>query len=364
MAVARLITKITIHMTKFRHIINHKARAGKGQYSQKLNQAHESYEQFAFFAPALCYVILYLSYDQRAGRLPNSMAPHNMHRMKIRSLLHTCLLVLLIAPLNGCGTARIDARRDLAQDIAGQGALQRRVIQANGFDLTTFSKITQAGEAATIYIEGDGLAWRSRREPSNDPTPTNPVALHLAQADMSANVIYLARPCQYTRGDACAKTYWTHKRFAPEVIETMNAALDTIVSAHHIRGVRLVGFSGGGAVAALLAARRTDVIDLRTVAGNLDIDAHSRLHDISPLSGSLNPVREAARLRDIPQHHFISMDDNIVPARVYQSYAQALGATPCLHHSVINGAAHEKGWDKKWAQLQGISPACTAPIER
>lgn len=305
--------------------------------------------------------ILKLCPEGSALAKPTRTSQHAV--MKIQRLPYVLLLTLLIPPLGACGTTSVDTRRDLAQNIATQGALQKRVVQTHGFDLTTFSKFAQAGDTATVYIEGDGLAWRSRRAPSNDPTPTNPLALHLAQADRSANVIYLARPCQYTRGSACDKAYWTGRRFAPEVINAMNAALDDILATHNIRGVRLVGFSGGGAVAALLAARRHDVIDLRTVAGNLDIDTHSRLQNISPLSGSLNPAHDAARLRTIPQHHFIGGEDKVVPFGVYQAYAHALQATPCLHYSVIEGVAHEKGWDEKWAQLQGITPSCTAPIE-
>ncbi len=318
----------------------------------------------AFFAPryVIWNTILKLCPEHRA--LAKQCATPQHVGMKTQHLLHVCLLALMIAPLNGCGTASVDNRRDLAQNIAGQGHLQKQVIQTHGFDLTTYGKFKEASAPVSVYIEGDGLAWRSRSQPSNDPTPTNPVALHLAQADTSANVIYLARPCQYTRGNACDKAYWTSKRFAPEVISAMNNALDNIMAAHHLRGVRLIGFSGGGTLAALLAARRQDVIDLRTVAGNLDIDTHSRLHNVSPLSGSLNPAHEAANLRVIPQHHFIGGDDDVVPPSIYQSYAAALGATPCLHHSIINGATHESGWDKKWAQLQGISPSCTAPIER
>ena len=321
-------------------------------------------DNFAFFSMAAQYEIHYLNYVQPVAWLAKRNRTPQHAVMKTHRLLCACLLILLIPPLSACGTARVETRRDLAQNIARQGALQKHIVQTQGFDLTIFSRLSQAAAPATIYIEGDGLAWRSRYEPSSDPTPTNPVALHLAQADTSANVIYMARPCQYTRGPACDKTYWTARRFAPEVISAMNAALDDIVSAHHIHGVRLAGFSGGGTVAALLAARRTDVIDLRTVAGNLDIDAHSRLHNVSPLQGSLNPIHDAARLRHIPQHHFIGMDDKIVPASINQSYAQALGTTPCLQHSVIAGATHESGWHEKWAQLQGITPSCTAPIEQ
>jgi hypothetical protein len=44
-------------------------------------------------------------------------------------------------------------------------------------------KKTAPTREAHLYIEGDGYAWKNRHEPSNDPTPMNPVAMRLAAAD-------------------------------------------------------------------------------------------------------------------------------------------------------------------------------------
>jgi pimeloyl-ACP methyl ester carboxylesterase len=131
----------------------------------------------------------------------------------------------------------------------------------------------------------------------------------------------------------------------------MDNALTQVTQTAGTHGVEFIGFSGGGAVAALLAARRQDTLSLRTVAGNLDHAAHSALHNVSPLSGSLNPPQDAARLRAIPQHHFTGAEDKNVTAAIYQSYAAALGQTPCLRHTIVPGAGHEKGWTAHWTSL-------------
>lgn len=133
------------------------------------------------------------------------------------------------------------------------------------------------GDVLRVYIEGDGHAWQSRTRPSADPTPHNPVGLRLALADPSpAPLLYLARPCQYARGEVlrhCATRYWTSARLSEEVISSLDAAVSAAKAHSGARHVALVGFSGGGGAAALLAARRRDVVFLGSVAGNLHLSA-------------------------------------------------------------------------------------------
>ena len=117
--------------------------------------------------------------------------------------------------------------------------------------------------------------------------------MKLAVIDSSPNVLYIARPCQYVPREEnpnCQTDYWTFKRYAPEVLESINEVIEMYIKNNQLRGVRLVEYSGGGTLAAILAATRNDVIDLRTVAGNLDIDYFAQLHKASPLTGSLNRI--------------------------------------------------------------------------
>ena len=56
-----------------------------------------------------------------------------------------------------------------------------------------------------------------------------------------------------------------------KVVRVSKQAIDTLKQQFQSEEIVLVGYSGGGAIAALVAARRADVADLISVAGNLDI---------------------------------------------------------------------------------------------
>ncbi len=255
-----------------------------------------------------------------------------------------------------------DQPDDVAQRIAAPAWMIPRTIPADPFELTAYERMHTRGAPANIYIEGDGKAWLSKHKISGDPTPTNPVALHLAAYDKSENIAWLARPCQYTKliddTKLCHNSYWTNKRFAPEVLESYNAALDNIAAKYDITEFNIIGFSGGANIAAILAAERSDVVSLRTVAGNLDHVAHSNYHRVSILQGSLNAVDYADKLRKIPQHHFIGGQDNVVPSAIIQSYLQAVGEGQCIKYSFVQEAGHESGWVNKWPELLRIPMSC------
>lgn len=267
--------------------------------------------------------------------------------MNFRTVL--CLLALLPA-LGGCN-ATVSMRDIKAQMTGMLGGFSRHEIQADPFILTSYEKVRQPGMVAAVYIEGDGLAWLSRTRASKDPTPTNPVALKLAGEDKSANVVYLSRPCQFSKGEGCAQEYWTGKRFSPEVIAAMGKALDDIKKRHSIYGFNLMGFSGGGAVAALLAARRDDILSLRTIAGNLDTDAFTKLHHVTPLAGSLNPADVAEKIARLPQKHFVGVEDKVVPRQIGESFVAATHRPDCITLTEVEGASHEDGWVEQWQKL-------------
>lgn len=262
-----------------------------------------------------------------------------------------------LSQLAGCaGNPRLHA-----DTLAQQTGLQREEIAAGRFVLTAYVRITQPAQPLTVYIEGDGRAWLSRTQPSADPTPHNALGLQLAGADRAANVLYLARPCQFTpmeRNPDCAIPYWTGKRFAPEVIAAMDAAISHYTVAMPAPRLNLVGYSGGGAVAVLLAARRHDVASLRTVAGNLDHDAVNRWHKVSPMPESLNPIDVAAQVGRIPQRHFSGAEDRVVPTDVARDFVTR--ARPCARLSVVAGLGHESDWAAAWPRLLAEPLPCTS----
>lgn len=265
------------------------------------------------------------------------------------------LLLAAATALTGCAGDPLQHANSLAQP----AGLQHELVPAGPFLLTAYARITRPEQPLTVYIEGDGLAWRNRYEPSDDPTPRRALGLALAAADSGPNVVYLARPCQFTPmadNPRCEVGYWTGKRFAPEVVAAMDEAVGHYLARLRQARVNLVGYSGGGAIAVLVAARRHDVASLRTVAGNLDQVALNRWHKVSPMPDSLNPIDVAERVAAIPQLHFSGGDDQIVLTRFAQAFVSRTG--PCARVEVLPGLSHEGDWAAIWPRLLAQPVRC------
>lgn len=265
-------------------------------------------------------------------------------------------LCMMLGMLAGCADPNLHA------DAMAQAAhLRRAQVNTERFVLTSFYRITRPDLPLTVYIEGDGLAWRSRTEPSADPTPHQALGLALAAADLAANVVYLARPCQFTPMAAnplCDKAYWTNKRFADEVVVAMNQAVTHYAVQVPGQRIHLIGYSGGGALAVLIAARRNDVASLRTVAGNLDHAEVNRLHHVSAMPGSLNAIDVAPQVASIAQIHFSGGDDTVVPPLIAQRFVAATGGR-CAQTHLVPGMSHESDWAGRWPDLLKIPPLCS-----
>lgn len=206
-----------------------------------------------------------------------------------------------------------------------------------------------------IYIEGDGLAWRRKKRLSDDPTPVNPLAFRLAQQSSAAAVVYLARPCQYTMTrdkERCIPGYWSSHRYSEDVVDAMNEAIDIYKEQTGVESISLIGYSGGGVIAALLAARRTDVKSLVSVAANLDHQFWTGQHKVTPLTGSLNPTDFADDLLSIPQLHFVGADDSIVGEEVVRSYINKVKLSLAKTLRVIDDVDHDCCWVELWPTLQ------------
>lgn len=264
---------------------------------------------------------------------------------------------LAILALGGCiGTTYPYMRTETAQRIAAPAWMIKRDINANPFLLRAYERIHDRGGIAHIYIEGED------NKTLGDATPFNPVALHLASKDKTENVIYIARPCQYTGmispAEKCDKSYWQESRFSQKVIDSYNKALDDITLRYGIASFDLIGYAGGGAIATLLAAGRDDVTSLRTVAGILDHEAYTRAAQKEPLTDSLNPVSQAVTLVKMPQYHFIGGRDNEVPPAVLHSYLQSMPPSNCVQTMLIQEAEHDEGWVDKWPELLELPVTC------
>lgn len=235
---------------------------------------------------------------------------------------------------------------------AGFSELQRR---AGGFNLLVMHREAQREPAGRvrIYIEGDGRAWRKRRVASADPTPRTPFAMRLAARDPAPAVAYIARPCQYLGAGhgSCAPRYWTSARFAPEIVAALDRMVTWIKRRAGARRLALVGYSGGGTLALLIAAGRHDVNSIVTVAAPLDLATWTRIHGDSPLAGSLNPADLATRLAMVPQIHLIGADDGNVPRQVAEAYLARMPTPNAGRARVVPGFDHRCCWIEKWPEL-------------
>ncbi|MFA6789191.1 MAG: alpha/beta hydrolase [Arcobacteraceae bacterium] len=221
---------------------------------------------------------------------------------------------------------------------------QPHTFQSQEINLFGMSFVKHACQNNTmnIYIEGDGLSWINKQTLSDNPTPLNPLALKLMIKDKSACKIYLARPCQYTTSSQCEKKYWSSARFHTSVIDAYIEILDSIKKEYKNNSFKLIGYSGGGAIATLISAKRDDIRSLITVAGNLDIKKWSEIHRISPLYNSLNPTDFTKDLDHIPQTHYVGKKDNIIPLEIFKSYQSKFTNDKNIKLIMID-ATHTKG---------------------
>lgn len=264
------------------------------------------------------------------------------------------VLVSISFFFNSCATVSSERRFEAAGEVARSAGLAMATVKTDPFVLTTYSRISELGKPIHIYIEGDGYAFVTPTRVSGDPTPREPMILQLAAEDPATNVVYLARPCQYTPAELnpkCSDFFWTNGRFSEEVISSMNQAVSYFVKKGQTPGVDLIGYSGGAAVAVLVAARRQDIRSLRTVAGNLDPGLVNREHGATPLDGSLDPLTAAEKIALVPQIHFIGGEDNMIPYSAVESFLTRMGPSSCFQTKTVPEASHAKGWTEKWPEL-------------
>jgi pimeloyl-ACP methyl ester carboxylesterase len=240
-----------------------------------------------------------------------------------------CFALLSVGLLAAYGCVSVGSpgsRYEAADRVAATGGLTKTYIQTKDFTLTAYGASPDRRGHHGVH-RGGRIRVASPTLLSGDPTPARPLVLQMAASDPAGNVAYLARPGQYGAGfsPGCDALYWSDRRFSPEVVEAMNGAIDRLCAASRSRKIDLVGYSGGAAIAVLVAARRGDFTSLRTVAGNLDTEAVNRHHGVSPLAGSLNPIDEAGRLGRLPQRHFAGAKDTVIPPFVARSFLKQAG---------------------------------------
>jgi pimeloyl-ACP methyl ester carboxylesterase len=268
--------------------------------------------------------------------------------------MHRTALLLLALFLAGCTS---NATR--IEELAGALGMTRSVVVTGGFRSPIFMRGAPGPQHATlaIFIEGDGVPWEGGRRPSLDPATRDPIALKLlAQTPVSA--AYVARPCYHDMsGERCTPERWTMQRYSDEIVSRMTDVVRTTALQAKARNVVLVGYSGGGVLAVLIAERLDNVSAVITVGANLDTDAWTRHHDYLPLSGSLNPAASAAQHRWPETHLYGARDQNVPPATAEAYFKRYPGA----QRRIVDANDHVCCWVEQWPQLWREITAVAAP---
>lgn len=263
------------------------------------------------------------------------------------------MALLIGAMLGGCQSSQ-----EALRSLAAHHNHQLEIISTRPFPLALSTPLKPiATSRIRLYIEGDGHAWATRSQPSLDPTPGNLLVAGLAFDDPTPS-FYLARPCQFVMAAGCRPDLWTNRRFSDEVVTSLENALDQIKVRYGNHDFELIGYSGGAALALLLAARRDDIAQIQTLAGNLSPHRWVQLHQLSPLSGSLSPDDHRAALARIPQRHLAGGKDKVVPPLLLRSYVRSLEQPVCIESEVIADVSHAGGWQHAWSAFRDLPLRC------
>lgn len=278
-----------------------------------------------------------------------------------RSLL---ILLAALVPLTACNPPEV-LRSEAADRIASPAWMIKRPINSAPFSLTAYERMHERHEPGNIYIGSFDVQTNEKNTKISNPTPINPVALHLASKDNAHNLAYLAGPCQFS-GDfpnlvqqaleepsqapaGCTAEYWDNTNIDAQMLESYQNAVNDIVARYDIEGINLIGYGKGAAIAAALAATRDDVLSMRTVAGDFT---------------ALDTPQYASALNQLPQHHFIGGRDTVVPSIVLHEYLNEVGPSECIKYTLIEDAEHDRGWVDQWPQLlKQLPPVCEKKAE-
>lgn len=280
-----------------------------------------------------------------AGCVYLGMNAHAYRRRTLARLEHlrTAATVLACLLLVGCASnaQRIDALARAAQ-------LQRYVIESDQLPSIVYLRASQnRHRRVVIFIEGDGIPWRAGIAPNSDPTTREPLALEL-MARTPGSAAYIARPC-YQRAVTrhCTPDLWTGARYSERIVHAMVFAVNDVVSRTQAEDIVIVGYSGGGVLASLIAEQLDGVSAVITVGANLDIDAWTKHHRYLPLSQSMNPALS------IHPHSWLEIHmegalDKVVPSATRNAYFERY---PNARRWVLEKHGHQCCWVEEWKEL-------------
>ncbi len=252
----------------------------------------------------------------------------------------TALMLLAAGLLCACTTPAIRFH-----EAARTQGLKVEQLPVGAHAVDIFMQRTPApGEALHVYLDGDGKPWLSKVRIARDPTTRERLVLDLMQQDPAPSVL-VGRPCYYGASAGCDPLLWTNGRYGEPIVAAMTSAIGALGARWPDSPVVLIGYSGGGALAMLIAPRLPQVSAVLTLAANVDVGAWAAHHGAEPLAASLDPALLPPLPSSIRQWHFYGEDDDNVPAAAMQA---AIARQPGAELQILPGFDHRCCWAQAW----------------
>ena len=227
----------------------------------------------------------------------------------------------------------------------------KSTISTQLFELAVFVNrpISQIQSATKlhIYLGGDGTPWISSKHKSVDPTPRKQTALNLMAIDTNP-AIYVGRPCYHAakKSQNCNSKWWTSNRYSGEVIEALKIAI--LQLSNDQQKLTIIGFSGGGTLAMLVAPHLSNIARVITISSNLDIQHWTQRHAFTPLTGSINPAEEPNLPASILTLHLLGAADTNIDAKHIHKQFKNRNNTKVMIYPSYN---HHCCWQEIWTDI-------------
>ncbi len=204
-------------------------------------------------------------------------------------------------------------------------------MKTKNYTIATWQKINNPkNNHIHIYIEGDGHAFDSYGQPTDNPTPHSTLVRNLVANDNFENVIYIARPCQFIMDENCDESDWTDGRFSQKIVDAVS---ETVTKIAKDKNITLIGYSGGGMISGLIIKQnpKLKIDKWITIAGVLNHKMWTDYFGDEPLNKSL----DMGKLPVVSQTHFVGGRDKIVPYDLAKTWAneQNIKIIPTATHS-------------------------------
>jgi len=225
------------------------------------------------------------------------------------------LFIFLTFGLCGCASVSVPT------------AYQYREIQTPQFTLAAWVKETSPNAPFQLYIEGDSAASSAF---SSKVMPKSRLMRQMAFADKSANVAYVARPCQFVQDPFCDGVDWSTARFAEPAVRSLAFAIGQIIGK---RDATVYAYDGGALLSGLVIKNYPELKVRKwiTYAGLLNHTSWTEYRKLPPLTQSL----DLEQLPNVPQGNLVGEKDKVIPLKLSEKWTvgKKLVIVPGVSHN-------------------------------